>query len=191
MSLSSRHGSICMSRIAKKPILLPSGVQMTQNNRDIRIDGPKGALSMIMPVGIELKLDSNVITVHGLTEERRQTSYQGLVRTLVSNMVAGVTTGFEKGLVISGVGYRAEVIDDRLKLLLGYSVPVEYLIPEGVTVKVDKQVNITVSGIDKQLVGMVAAEIRELKKPEPYKGKGIRYTTETIRRKVGKSVGSK
>ncbi|MDZ4166010.1 MAG: 50S ribosomal protein L6 [Smithellaceae bacterium] len=180
-----------MSRIAKKPILLPPGVKMTQNNQDVRIDGPRGTLSMIMPEGVDLMLDNNVMTVHGLSQERKQKSYLGLVRTLVSNMVAGVTTGVEKSLIISGVGYRAEVIDARLKLLIGYSVPVEYLIPEGVTVKVDKQVNITVSGIDKQLIGRVAAEIRELKKPEPYKGKGIRYATETIRRKVGKSVGSK
>ncbi len=180
-----------MSRIAKKPILLPSGTQMARNDQVIRIDGPRGSLSLKLPQGVDLKLGDNVITVLGLTEDRKNQAYQGLVRTLVGNMVTGVNTGFEKSLVISGVGYRAEVLDRKLKLLLGYSVPVEYAIPEGVTVKVEKLVNMTVSGIDKQLVGRAAAEIRELKKPEPYKGKGIRYQTETIRRKVGKSAGSK
>jgi large subunit ribosomal protein L6 len=112
------------------------------------------------------------------------------VRTLVANMVTGVSAGFEKGLEISGVGYRAEAGNDMLKLVLGYSSPVEYRIPEGISIRVDKQVNITVAGIDKQLVGTVAAEIRSFRKPEPYKGKGIKYAGERIRRKVGKSVGA-
>jgi len=180
-----------MSRIGKKPILLPHGVKFRRSDNRVLVDGPKGSLSMELPVGIDVSLDSNVINVTKLADDRHQRSNQGLVRTLVGNMVTGVSAGFEKSLTISGVGYRAELLEGKLKLLIGYSVPVEYQFPKDVAVRVDKQINITVSGIDRQLVGRVAAEIRELKKPEPYKGKGIRYSNETIRRKVGKSVGSK
>lgn len=180
-----------MSRIGKKPILLPPGVKIKRSENLVLVDGPKGSLSVALPAGIDVTLDNNAVTVTKLVDDRHRRSYHGLVRTLVGNMVTGVSTGFEKSLAISGVGYRAELLDGKLKLLIGYSVPVEYQIPQEVTVKVEKLVNITVSGIDRQLVGRVAAEIRELKKPEPYKGKGIRYSNETIRRKVGKSVGSK
>ncbi len=180
-----------MSRIGKKPIVLPPGVKFRRSDNMVLVDGPKGSLSMELPVGIDVSLDNNVINVTKLSDDRHQRSNQGLVRTLVGNMVTGVSAGFEKSLTISGVGYRAELLEGKLKLLIGYSVPVAYQFPKDVAVKVDKQINITVSGIDRQLVGRVAAEIRELKKPEPYKGKGIRYSNETIRRKVGKSVGSK
>ncbi len=180
-----------MSRIGKKPIFLPPGVKINRSDNMVLVDGPKGSLSLALPAGIDVVLDNNVITVTKLADDRHQRSYHGLVRTMVGNMVTGVSAGFEKNLAISGVGYRAELLDGKLKLLIGYSVPIEYQVPPEVIVKVDKQVNITVSGIDRQLVGRVAAEIRELKKPEPYKGKGIRYGNETIRRKVGKSVGSK
>lgn len=124
------------------------------------------------------------------SDDRRDRSNHGLVRTLVANMVKGVSVGFDKTLEISGVGYRAELADKILKLTIGFSTPVQYRIPEGITVRVDKQVSITVSGIDKQMVGRVAAEIRGLKPPEPYKGKGIKYAGEHVRRKVGKSVGA-
>ena len=181
-----------MSRIGKKPVELPAGVKVSLVESTIKVEGPKGKLSMEMPkgMGIALEVGDKAVEVKRPTEGRIDRSYHGLVRTLVANMVQGVSVGFEKTLEISGVGYRAEVEGKNLKLVVGYSAPVEYAIPEGVQIKVDKQVNIAVSGIEKQLVGRVAAEIRGLRKPEPYKGKGIKYTTEHIRRKVGKSVGA-
>ena len=179
-----------MSRIGKKPIEFPAGVAVRQENSLIMVDGPKGALSMRLPPGIEIKTEVGGITVTRLSDGRKERSYHGLVRTLLGNMVTGVSRGFEKALEISGVGYRAEVKDGGLKLLLGYSNPMEYAIPQGIDIRVDKQVNIVVSGIDKQLVGRVASEIRALRAPEPYKGKGISYAGEKIRRKVGKSVGA-
>ncbi len=180
-----------MSRIGKKPIALPQGVKLGRQGTLLQLEGPKGSLSFNLPAGIEVEGADGVLLVKKAGEARQVDSYQGLVRTVLQNMVTGVSQGFEKSLAISGVGYRAEVSGEVLKMLLGFSAPVEYRIPKGVTVKVDKQVNISVSGIDKQLVGQVAAEIRQLKKPEPYKGKGIKYLQEKIRRKVGKSVGAK
>jgi large subunit ribosomal protein L6 len=179
-----------MSRIGKKPIEIPTGIKVRRDGSAIAVEGPKGALSMQLPSGIEVKVNDGTITVNSISDVRKEKAYHGLVRTLLGNMVIGVSRGFEKGLEISGVGYRAEVKDRVVKLLLGYSNPVEYVIPKGIDVKVDKQVNLVVAGIDKELVGRVAAEIRALKKPEPYKGKGIKYVGEKIRRKVGKSVGS-
>ena len=179
-----------MSRIGKKPILMPSGVKIIRNQANLSVQGPKGTLSMEIPQGFEVALEDNAIIVKKTSDDRRARSYHGLIRTLVNNMITGVSAGFEKKLEISGVGYRAEASQDTLKLVVGYSSPSEYAIPQGIAVRVDKLVNIVVSGIDKQLVGRVAAEIRALRKPEPYKGKGIRYATEQIRRKVGKSVGS-
>jgi len=181
-----------MSRIGKRPIVLPKGVTVTQEGDAVRVEGPKGVLSASIPKGIQMVVEDQGITVQRQTDNRFDRSFHGLTRTLVANMVTGVSTGFEKGLEIAGVGYRAELVgSNRLKLVVGYSSPVEYEIPEGVSIKVDKQVNLLVSGIDKQLVGRVAAEIRALRKPEPYKGKGIRYAGEKVRRKVGKSIGSK
>lgn len=179
-----------MSRIGKKPIAIPERVKISQDKSTIKVDGPKGTLSMEIPYGIEVKIEQMAAEVKTLTESRKTNSYHGLVRTLVANMVTGVSVGFQKSLELSGIGYRAEKSNDILRLVLGYSSPLEYKIPQGIDVKVDKLVNIVVSGIDKQLVGRVAAEIRELKKPEPYKGKGIRYAGEKVRRKVGKSVGA-
>ena len=179
-----------MSRIGKKPIEFPAGVKIKQEQNIIKVDGPKGSLSLALPEGVEVTADSKALMVKRLSEERKDRSSHGLVRTLLANMVTGVSTGFEKSLEISGVGYRAETKGDTVRLLLGYSSPVDYKVPKGITVKVDKQVNIIVSGIDKELVGRMAAEIRGLKKPEPYKGKGIKYAGERIRRKVGKSVGA-
>jgi large subunit ribosomal protein L6 len=169
---------------------MPAGVNIHQNQANLSVQGPKGTLSMEVPQGVEVVLEGNAVIVRKTSDDRRASSYHGLTRTLVDNMVTGVTAGFEKKLEISGVGYRAEVSKDKLKLVVGYSSPSAYTIPAGIAVKVDKLVNIVVSGIDKQLVGRVASEIRALKKPEPYKGKGIRYAGEKIRRKVGKSVGS-
>ncbi len=180
-----------MSRIGKKPIECPAGVKVHLDNSVVTINGPKGALSRALPTGVEVTVDGGTIVVKNAAHERKENAYHGLVRTLLDNMVTGVSKGFEKGLEISGVGYRAEVKEGVVKLLLGYSNPVEYVIPQGIDIKVDKQVNIMIGGIDKELVGRVAAEIRSLKKPEPYKGKGIKYVGEKITRKVGKSVGAK
>jgi len=179
-----------MSRIGKKLITLPKTVKISQSDSIVKVEGPKGKLSSRLPEGISLKIEDASLTIERKSEERLVRSYHGLARTLIGNMVIGVSTGFEKGLEISGVGYRAEVSGSSLKLNLGFSSPIQYDIPSGIDVKVDKQVNIMVSGIDKQLVGRVAAEIRALKKPEPYKGKGIKYVGEHIRRKAGKSAGA-
>jgi large subunit ribosomal protein L6 len=179
-----------MSRIGKKLITLPKTVKISQSDSIVKAEGPKGKLSSRLPEGISLKIEDASLTIERKSEERLVRSYHGLARTLIANMVTGVSTGFEKGLEISGVGYRAEVSGSSLKLNLGFSSPIQYDIPSGIDVKVDKQVNIMVSGIDKQLVGRVAAEIRALKKPEPYKGKGIKYVGEHIRRKAGKSAGA-
>ena len=179
-----------MSRIGKLPVAVPTGVKIRREQSMIMIEGPKGKLSLKVPQGIDVVLGDGTIEVTRPSDGRIERSFHGLVRTLVANMVKGVSVGFEKKLEISGVGYRAEVAGHTLKLVIGFSTPVEYTIPKGIEIKVDKLINIAVSGIDKQLVGRVAAEIRSLKKPEPYKGKGIKYVGEQIRRKVGKSVGA-
>lgn len=180
-----------MSRIGKKPISLPPGVSFARENGGFRVSGPKGTLTIKLPYGVDVVEESNNLLVKCVTTDRKGSAYQGLSRTLIANMVEGVSKGFEKALEIVGVGYRAEVAGQVLKLTLGYSHPIEYRIPEGISIRVDKQVNIVVSGIDKELVGRVAAEIRAFKKPEPYKGKGVKYAGEKILRKVGKSAGSK
>jgi large subunit ribosomal protein L6 len=177
-----------MSRIGKKPIVFPKNIKISQVDDIVKVEGPKGVLSSKLPEGITLTIGDGSMVVERKSEELLARSYHGLSRTLIANMVNGVTAGFEKKLEISGVGYRAELSDKSIKFVLGFSGPVEYDIPEGIDIKVDKQVNIVVSGIDKQLVGRVAAEIRELKKPEPYKGKGIKYADEYIKRKAGKSA---
>ena len=179
-----------MSRIGKKPITFSKNVKISQSAGLVKVEGPKGTLSSKLPEGITIKIGDGNLVVERNSEELRVRSYHGLTRTLVGNMVTGVTTGFEKKLEISGVGYRAEFADKSLKFILGFSSPVQYDIPKGIDVKVDKQVNIVVSGIDKELVGRVAAEIRALKKPEPYKGKGIKYADEYIKRKAGKSASA-
>jgi large subunit ribosomal protein L6 len=179
-----------MSRIGKKPITIPEGVQISQEKSTIKVQGPKGILSMKIPHGVEVHVYNGAVEIKTVSENRKEKSYHGLVRTLVGNMITGVSVGFQKSLELSGIGYRAERNDDILRLVLGYSSPVVYNIPTGIDLKIDKQVNIAVTGIDKQLVGRVAAEIRSFKKPEPYKGKGIRYAGEKVRRKVGKSVGA-
>ncbi len=180
-----------MSRIGKKGVELPAGVKITREDRLVKVSGPKGELSAVLPVGVDLSQENNTVFVTRNSDDRLGRSAHGLARTMVNNMVVGVSKGFEKGLEISGVGYRAELNNDVLKLVVGFSTPREYVVPKGVSVKIDKQVNVLVSGIDKYLVGKVASEIRDLRKPEPYKGKGIKYVGEQVRRKVGKSVGTK
>jgi large subunit ribosomal protein L6 len=180
-----------MSRIGKKIIDIPGGVTIRQEGSFVEVKGPKGTLSRTLPEGVEVVIEAGQAEIRKLSETRKADQNQGLSRTLVANMVIGVSAGYEKGLEISGVGYRAEVNDQILKLAVGYSSPVEYKVLEGITLKVDKLVNIMVSGIDKELVGRVASEIRSVKKPEPYKGKGIKYVGEVVRRKEGKTVGAK
>ena len=177
-----------MSRIGKKPISFPKNVKIAQNADVVKVEGPKGTLSSKLPEGITIKIGEGTLAVERRSNEIMMRSYHGLTRTLIENMVKGVTTGFEKKLEISGVGYRAEMSDKSLKFILGFSSPIQYDIPKGISITVDKQVNIVVSGIDKQQVGRVAAEIRALRKPEPYKGKGIKYADEYIKRKAGKSA---
>jgi len=179
-----------MSRIGKKSVAIPKGVKISKDKLTIKVEGPKGTLSMELPRGVEVSVNNGAIEVKTQAESRKEKAYHGLVRTLVANMIMGVSVGFQKSLELSGIGFRAEKSGDTLRLVLGFSSPVDYKIPKGIDVKIDKQVNIVVAGIDKQLVGRVAAEIRDLKKPEPYKGKGIRYLGERVRRKVGKSVGA-
>jgi large subunit ribosomal protein L6 len=177
-----------MSRIGKKPVTFPESVKISEIAGIVKVEGPKGTLSSKLPEGITMILGEGNLVIERKSDERVVRSYHGLARTLIGNMVTGVSTGFAKSLEISGVGYRAEIDGNNLKLALGFSSPVQYVIPKGIDVKVDKQTSVTISGIDKQLVGKVAAEIRALKKPEPYKGKGIKYAGEHIRRKAGKSA---
>jgi large subunit ribosomal protein L6 len=176
-----------MSRIGKAPIPIPHGVEINRVGSTVEVKGPKGALSHTIPEGISIQVEDGVIQVKRKGDAKRERSLHGLSRTLIANMVTGVTAGFEKGLEIVGIGYRAALQGRNLQLSLGYSHPVIYPIPDGIEVDVEKQNKITVKGTDKQKVGQVAAEIRSFRKPEPYKGKGIRYVGEQIRRKAGKA----
>lgn len=175
-----------MSRVGKLPISVPSGVTITVDDDFITVNGPKGTLKQFTMSGVKLNQGQEAVTISRDNDERQNRSRHGLMRSLVSNMVTGVSEGFEKKLEINGVGYRVQQQGMDLKFNLGFSHDVIYKIPEGIQAKVEQNV-ITVSGIDKQQVGQVAAEIRSLKKPEPYKGKGIKYSEERIIRKSGKS----
>jgi len=179
-----------MSRIGKKPIELPTSFKYERKATTIKVVGPRGELAAIIPEKIEVVMEDSSVSVKRPSDSRQDRSYHGLVRTLIQNMVTGVTTGYEKSLEIVGVGYKAEVEGKNLKLTIGYSSPVTYVIPDGIDVKIEKQTNIILAGIDKEKVGKVAADIRRIRKPEPYKGKGIKYAGEQVRRKVGKSVGA-
>jgi large subunit ribosomal protein L6 len=176
-----------MSRVGKAPIPIPQGVELKQAGSTVEVKGPKGSLSHTIPEGISLQVADGEVHVKRKGDAKRVRSLHGLSRTLIANMVMGVTEGFEKGLEIVGIGYRANVQGKNLQLSLGYSHPVIYPVPEGIEVEVEKQNKITVKGIDKQQVGQVAAEIRSFRRPEPYKGKGIRYVGEQVRRKAGKA----
>ena len=175
-----------MSRIGKLPITIPAGVTITVDNDKIVVTSSKGSLEQFTMPGIKVTVDGNTVIVTRESDAREHRSKHGLMRTLVQNMVTGVTDGFKKQLEINGVGYRAALTGTSLKFNLGFSHDVIYQLPVGITATVEQNV-ITVSGINKQQVGQVAAEIRALKKPEPYKGKGIKYVTERIVRKSGKS----
>ena len=177
-----------MSRIGKAPIPIPQGVEIKRAGSTVQVKGPKGTLSHTIPASISLQVSDGIIYVKRKGEAKQVRSLHGLSRTLIANMVTGVIQGFEKGLEIVGIGYRANLQGRNLHLSLGYSHPVIYPIPEGIEVVVEKQNKIIVQGIDKQKVGQVAAEIRSFRKPEPYKGKGIRYIGEQVRRKAGKTA---
>jgi large subunit ribosomal protein L6 len=176
-----------MSRIGKLPIEIPKGVKITYNEPCIKVEGPKGTLSRNVMDGVALELTDTRLVVKREDDGIKSRSAHGLTRTLINNMVVGVTKGFETGLEISGVGYRAEVKGDVLNLSLGYSHPITYDLPKGISVEVDKMTKVLVKGIDKEMVGEVAAKIRAFRAPEPYKGKGVKYAGESILRKAGKT----
>ncbi len=177
-----------MSRIGNSPITVPDKVEVSISGQHVTAKGPKGELSIELPEGITVTQDDGVLTLSRANDERSQRSLHGLNRSLINNMVIGVSEGFVKNLEIVGVGYRASAKGkDELDMALGFSHPVTVKAPEGVTFEVPEPTKISVIGIDKQIVGQVAAEIRELRKPEPYKGKGVRYAGERIVRKAGKA----
>jgi len=175
-----------MSRIGKKPVPIPSGVTANVEGQTVKMKGPKGALALVLPDDVVVKMDKSSIKVDPRTETKRARAMWGTSRTLVANLVAGVTKGFEDKLDITGVGYRASVQGKNLQIALGYSHDVLFPIPEGIAIATPKPTEIVITGIDKQRVGQVAAEIRGFRPPEPYKGKGVRYSGEYIFRKEGK-----
>ncbi|HWM49234.1 MAG TPA: 50S ribosomal protein L6 [Xanthobacteraceae bacterium] len=175
-----------MSRIGKKPVAIPSGVTANVEGQTVKVKGPKGALQFVVPDDVSVQMDKGEIKVDPRNETKRARSMWGTSRTLVANLMTGVTKGFESKLEINGVGYRAAVQGKNLNLSLGYSHDVVYPIPEGIAIATPKPTEIVISGIDKQRVGQVAAEIRAFRRPEPYKGKGVKYADEFIFRKEGK-----
>jgi large subunit ribosomal protein L6 len=175
-----------MSRIGKNPVAVPKGVTASISGQTVKVKGPKGELQVVLPAEVEAKLDGDHVTVMPREGAERGRQMWGLSRTLVNNLVVGVTQGFATKLEIQGVGYRAAVQGKNLNLQLGFSHDVVYPIPVGIAITAEKPTMLTVAGIDKQLVGQVAAEIRAYRKPEPYKGKGVRYSDEYVRRKEGK-----
>jgi len=182
-----------MSRIGRLPITVPEGVDVTLDGRVITVKGPKGTLTRQLPPRMEVEREGAVLTVVRPTENKLDKSLHGLTRTLVNNMVVGVTTGYRKSLEIVGVGYRAQKAGDKLVLALGYSHPIEIDPPEGISFELETPLKLSVVGIDKELVGQIAAKVRATRKPEPYKGKGVRYAGEKVRRKAGKAgkIGGK
>jgi large subunit ribosomal protein L6 len=178
-----------MSRIGKRPIAIPAGVEVTLDGNDVRVKGPRGELSRRLHKDVIVRREDGMVVVERPSDQPVHRSLHGLSRTLVANMVEGVTTGFTKILEIVGVGYRAETKPFGLTLALGYSHPIDYRAPEGITLRAVNPTTVEVSGTDKEVVGQVAAEIRSLRPPEPYKGKGVKYQGEVIRRKAGKAGG--
>jgi large subunit ribosomal protein L6 len=177
-----------MSRIGKQPIAVPSGTHISCDGFEVKVKGPKGELASRVHPDMRVKVDGQTVTVERPSSGRLHRSLHGLTRQLIANMVTGVTSGFQKDLEIVGVGFRAELAGSRLVLALGYSHPIVVVPPPGIAFTLDGQTKIRVSGVDKQVVGEMAARIRKLRKPEPYKGKGIRYAGEHVRRKAGKTA---
>jgi large subunit ribosomal protein L6 len=176
-----------MSRIGKKPIVIPKGVTVKVSPDGIEVKGPKGTLRQYVPPGIDFAQEDGNLVAKPSSEAPSLGKYHGLARSLVANAVTGVTDGFKKELDIVGIGYRAELKGKQVTFALGYSHPIVYDIPNGIDIAVDKQTHITVTGVDRQLVGQVAANIRQMRKPDPYKQKGVRYTGEVLKKKVGKT----
>lgn len=176
-----------MSRIGKLPVTIPAGVKVDIKPEAVFVEGPKGKLSQHYTSNVTIEMKDGVVHVNPVDESKAANAAQGLYRNLLNNMVIGVTNGFSKSLIINGVGFRAEVKGNQLVMNLGYSTDFIAIIPEGLTVAVEGQNKVIISGIDKQAVGEFSAQLHKLRKPEPYKGKGVRYETEVIRRKVGKS----
>ena len=176
-----------MSRIGKKTIAIPKGVKVDIQPGVVEVQGPKGKLRQPLPAGIGFALEGDELNARTLRDDPQLAKFHGLARSLVANAVRGVTEGFRKDLDIVGVGYRAEVKGKQVHFALGYSHPVVFEIPAGIEVAIDKQTHVTVTGIDRQLVGQVAADIRSLRKPDPYKQKGVRYAGEVLKKKVGKT----
>ena len=176
-----------MSRVGRKVIVVPAGVKVSVSEAAIEVQGPKGKLTTPVPPGIRFALNGQELSCQRANDERQQRAFHGLARALAQNAIKGVTEGFTRDLDIVGVGYRAAVEGSKVVFALGYSHPVEYAIPEGIKIAVEKQTRVTVSGIDRQKVGQVAAEIRRLRRPDPYKQKGIRYVGEVLKKKAGKA----
>lgn len=176
-----------MSRIGRKPIPITKGVTVSVQSGAVAVDGPKGKLSVPLPGGIAARVDDGRVIVERSNDAQKERALHGLVRSLIANAVTGVTDGFSKELEIQGIGYKAQVEGKDVVLALGYSHPVRFAIPEGIQISVDKQVRIMVKGADRQAVGQVAADLRSLRQPDVYKGKGIRYVGEQVRKKVGKT----
>ncbi len=176
-----------MSRIGKQPVSIPSGVNVSLSGSKISAKGPKGNLEFAISSEVKVDVKADVVDITRNSDTKEARSIHGLTRSLVSNMLAGVNTGFEKKLEIVGVGYKAEVKGDKIVLALGFSHPINYPLPKSIKATVDKQTAVTITGPDKQLVGQVAADIRAFRPPEPYKGKGVRYVGEVVRRKAGKA----
>jgi large subunit ribosomal protein L6 len=182
-----------MSRIGRSPITVPAGVTVTLAGRSITVEGPKGTLHRDLHPDMIVRQEDGTLHVERPTEQKVHRQLHGLTRTLVANMVEGVTNGYRKGLEITGVGYRAQKVGEKLQLSLGYSHPIEIVPPSGISFDLENPTHLAIVGIDKELVGQVAAEVRSKRKPEPYKGKGVKYVGEHVRRKAGKAgkIGGK
>ena len=176
-----------MSRIGKKPFVLPKGVTVKVNDDAVEVQGPKGKLRQAIPPGVKFAQEDGSLVATMVRADDELKKFYGLARSLVNNAVTGVTEGFKKELDIVGIGYRAELKGKQVQFALGYSHPILFNIPNGIDIAVEKQTHITVTGVDRQLVGQVAANIRRLRKPDPYKQKGVRYTGEVLKKKVGKT----
>ena len=179
---------MALSRIGKKPVVIPANVKIHVDGTTVRVEGPRGTQERTL-VGVRVAVQDGTIVTEPLTESRQDKALHGLARSLLQNMVTGVSAGFKRDLEITGVGYRAEVAGNTLVMTLGYSHPIRYELPEGIKASVEKQTKITLEGPDREVLGLAAAKVRGFRPPEPYKGKGVRYADETIRRKVGKSGG--
>lgn len=179
-----------MSRIGKLPVAIPSGVKVAVEASTVHLEGPKGKLQAALPAGVGVKVEGNVLRVERQAEDRKVRALHGLTRKLIANMTQGVSQGFTRILDINGVGYRAEIKGQEIHITLGFSHPVVFPLPSGISAAVERQVIVTLSGADRQVLGETAAKLRSLRPPEPYKGKGIKYREEVIKRKAGKAVGS-